>query len=239
MNGTVRAWVRAVVAISVLGPATAGGQSTPADARRTAQMREHYFDAVDMHAAVIRSDLAAVASLAKGLTDYAAPPGMPDRSAAYAATIQRAARDAAAATTIVSAAVSSAVMLNACGQCHQLAGVRPSLTIPRGAIVGGVVGHMIEHQRAADQIFQGLVTPSDSMWRDGTRALAKAPLSAADLPIAESDRRKLALTEARIHRLASDAAAATEPRARANYYGQLLAGCADCHGHPKVRGPGQ
>jgi hypothetical protein len=232
------AWVAAIAVLGASDLTGAGSQSIQPDAQRAAQMRGHYADAVAMQNAVIRGDQAGVALAAQALVEYAAPPGMPDRSAAHVATIRRSARDAANATTIVTAAVSSALMLNACGQCHQLAGVQPAVALRPSARVGGLVGHMMEHQRAADQIFQGLVIPSDRLWRDGTRALATAPLHPADLPVGAAERRALSSTEERMHRLSTDAAQATEPRARANYYGQLLAACADCHSRSKTWGPG-
>jgi hypothetical protein len=232
------AWVAAIAVLGASGLTGAGSQSVQPDAQRAAQMRGHYADAVAMHNAVIRGDQAGVTLAAQALIEYTAPPGMPDRSAAHVATIRKSARDAATATTILSAAVSSASMLNACGQCHVLAGVQPVVTLRPSAQVGGLVGHMLEHQRAADQIFQGLVIPSDRLWRAGARALATAPLHPADLPVSPVERRTMSSTEERLHRLSTDAAQATELRARANYYGQLLVACADCHSRSKAWGPG-
>jgi len=104
--------------------------------------------------------------------------------------------------------------------------------------VGGVVGHMLEHQVAVDLMFQGLVVPSDSLWRQGTRAMATAPLHPRELPVDSAVRRELAPTEERVHRIATAAAQATDPFARAGFYGQMLAGCADCHKrHARIWGP--
>ncbi|MDH4065501.1 MAG: hypothetical protein OEW19_13970, partial [Acidobacteriota bacterium] len=51
-------------------------------------------------------------------------------------------------------------------------------------------------------------------------------------------RRQLAPTEERVHRLATDAIQATDAKTRAGFYGQVLAGCADCHKlHAKLWGP--
>ena len=232
------AWVAAIAALGALGLGGAGRQLVHPDTQSAAAMREHYADAVAMHTAVIKGDLAGVSLAAHGLTEYTAPPGMPDRSDARVAEIRQAARDASAATTIVSAATASAVMLNACGQCHVLTGTLPVISLRPITQLGGLVGHMLEHQHATDQIFQGLVTPSESKWRDGWRAFAVAPLKPADLRVSGEARRTLMQTEERMHRLATDAAQATDARARANYYGMLLAGCADCHSKSKTWGPG-
>jgi hypothetical protein len=48
-------------------------------------------------------------------------------------------------------------------------------------------------------------------------------------PVTAVVRAPLAQTEERLHRLATGAAQATDPAARAAFYGQFLAGCADCH----------
>lgn len=128
-------------------------------------------------------------------------------------------------------------MLNACGQCHLRSAAHPSLPLRATPEVGTIVGHMVAHQRAADQMLQGLVTPSDALWKDGARAFSTAALHPADIPVPAMERRQLAATEEKLHRLAGDAAQATEPRARANYYGQLLAACADCHSRSTRWGP--
>jgi cytochrome c553 len=192
-----------------------------------------------MHRAVIRGDLAEVAVDAQTLTRYEGPPGMPERATTYVTAIRQAATTAAAAPTAVAAATASALMLSACGQCHRLVGARPSIAVRGSPELGGLVGHMLAHQRAADQIFQGLLLPSDALWREGTRAFASQPLHSMDLPVGGLERRKLSRTEEQIHRIATDAAQANEPRARANYYGQLLAGCADCHSQSAKWGPGK
>lgn len=240
MRLKARVWMAAAAVLSGSMSGTwfaVHAQSPQPDAQRAAEMREHYWDAMAMHTAVIRGDLAAVAASAQSLTQYAGPPGMPDRAAGHVVAIRRAAAEAATAPNVVVAATSSAVMLNACGQCHRAVGAHPSLSLRVAPELGGVVGHMLAHQRAADQIFQGLVVPSDALWRAGARALASAPLHSAELPVGALEGRKLARTEQQIHRVATDAAQATEPRARANYYGQMLAGCADCHRRSAKWGP--
>ena len=88
---------------------------------------------------------------------------------------------------------------------------------------------MLEHQVAVQQLVEGLVVPSDATWRNGARALAAAPMNATELPVDAAVRRQLAPTEERLHRLATGAAEADDPFARAAFYGQLLAACADCH----------
>jgi hypothetical protein len=238
-----RAGASTTLAVTLVGGVSvmwfqAHAQSARPDAAQAVEMRNHYAVAIEMKTAVIRGDLAATATAAQALIQYPELPGATARTSRYVTAIRQAAADSAAAPNIVVAAVSFASMLNACGQCHLSVGVRPPGTPRPPPELGGVVGHMLAHQRAADQIFLAVVTPSDALWRDGTRAFATEPLlRAADLPAPSKERRQMTATEERMHRLASDAAQATDPRARANYYGQLLAGCADCHSRSAKWGP--
>jgi hypothetical protein len=102
---------------------------------------------------------------------------------------------------------------------------------------------MLEHQRAMDELLQGLVIPSVPLWTAGAKRLQTAPLSRGQLL---PDRRltgQIREAEARVHKLAQQASTAdtlaTSSR-RAAVYGQLLSTCAQCHVlHPQVWGPRQ
>jgi len=217
---------------------TVRGQTVPADPARGAQMRDHYSHALTLHAAVIRGDVPAIAAAAAALREYEGPQEVGPRSAFHVSAIREAAAKVAAATDVPSAAYAAALMPSACGNCHRAVGTMPAAPLAAPSEIGGVVGHMLAHQRAADQMLQGLIVPSDSLWRAGTRAFVSAPLHPRDLPVTSAERRQLAPTEERIHRLASEAAQATDMQARASYYGQMLSGCADCHKqHAKLWGP--
>jgi cytochrome c553 len=200
-------------------------------------MRAHFNQAMVVHAAVIRGDLAAVAPAARVLADQD-PASLPAGSASHVAAMKQAAREAADARDILAAGQATARMLSACGNCHRALGTMPAVTSRPRPSVGGIVGHMLEHQVAVDQMLEGLVVPSDSLWRAGTRAMATAPLHSRELPVDSAVRRELAPTEERVHRMATDAVQASDPFARAGFYAQMLAGCADCHKrHAKIWGP--
>jgi hypothetical protein len=221
-----------------LVPHAAGEQTVPMDPGRAAYMREHFAEVMTAHTAVIRGDLAAAASAAKSLADREGWPSLPGGAAPHVAAMRQAAGEAAKAQDILSVAYATALMLNVCGDCHRAVGTMPAAPLAPRTELGGVVGHMLEHQRAADQLLQGLVIPSNSLWRAGAEALVGAPVNPRDLPVDSTARRELMATEERIHRLATQAVQVTDSRARASFYGQFLAGCADCHKrHPKVWGP--
>jgi hypothetical protein len=120
-------------------------------------------------------------------------------------------------------------MLSACGECHRAAGVVPSVPLSTSQDVGGIVGHMREHLRAVDLMFQGLMVPSSALWREGAAAFLAAPFRPEQLPPDPRLTPEIRAVEARLHRAASDAIQAVDPLARANAYGQILAHCADCH----------
>jgi hypothetical protein len=97
---------------------------------------------------------------------------------------------------------------------------------------------MLAHQDAIDEMLEGLVFPSDALWRSGTDALRVAPLRKGALPHDARLTDRLTASEDRIHQLAAQAGAAQDSGARAVFYAHLIVRCADCHeAHRTVWGP--
>lgn len=236
-----------VLAAIVLAGAHAGGtaaagngaaQAVKTEAERVAFMRTHYGQVLTLHEAVIRGDLAALRPVARQLADEDAPASVQAGSPALVAEMRRAATRAADAETILAAAIATAAMLKTCGDCHRSVGTMPALPPSLHADLGGVVGHMLEHQRAADQMAQGLIIPSSTTWRAGAEGFRGAPLHPKLLPGGVKLPPELLASEGRIHQLASQAVRTEDPGARAVFYGQILARCADCHAqHKTLWGP--
>jgi cytochrome c553 len=163
---------------------------------------------------------------------------IPEKGRLYPAAIRQAAARVASADGVQRAAVATASMLSACGDCHRASGIMPAARLSTAQDVGGTVGHMLEHQRAAHLMLQGLVVPSSSLWRDGAAAFLAAPLRPEKLPPDPKWTPEMRAAEARLHRAAGDAVQTTDSLGRANIYGQMLAHCSDCHAlHRKARGP--
>jgi hypothetical protein len=220
-------------------PAPAPAQVRPTP-ERAAHMQVHFSQVMTVHEAVIRGDLAAVQAPAAWLTQHEGPSSLPPGSAPFVAEMRRAAARTAKATTVLEAAMGAADMLKTCGDCHRGVGTMPAVATPSGPEVGGIVGHMLAHQRATDQMVQGLVVPSSDAWRKGAAGLAVAPLRRSSLPDDPKLTSELVASEKRIHELADQAGKAGDPGARAVSYGQIIARCADCHAlHRKVWGPGR
>jgi mono/diheme cytochrome c family protein len=230
------AWHEAVTAVAA--------QTAPItlDAQRAALMRKHFGRALAIKDGVIRGDLAVVTSEAAALMREDPPQGLPTVAAPFVTTLKREAQRAAEAKDIVTAASASSSMLATCGNCHQTVGVRPAFA-PLAAgtsetAPAGVVGHMIEHQRAADLMFEGLVLPSTTSWREGAARLNVVRLRDRELPRDSRWTPDIIRAEERLHRFAGDAVDMHDYAARAASYAQVIATCAECHGlHEKVWGP--
>lgn len=216
----------------------AAGQSIAPDPARANLMKAHYRQVLIVHDAIARGDLPAVAPAARAIAAQEPPTGLRPSAMSSANTLKEIATRTAAATTLEAAARETASMLVTCGQCHLAAGTRPAPPSPPATNVGGAVGHMIEHQRAIDQMLQALVLPSASLWREGTAALKVASLHRSDLPRSAKLPAALADAEKRVHQWADQASTLTEPAAQARSYAQILTTCAECHGlHSKIWGP--
>jgi hypothetical protein len=235
-----------VLMAAALAAGAAGGsrpaappQAVPPDPGRQGHMQVHFGEAMAVHEAVIRGDLAAARAPAAWLATHDAPASLPSGSAPFVAAMREAARQTAAASTVQEAAMGAAAMLKTCGDCHRGLGTvpPPPLAAPPPE-VHGVVGHMLGHQRAADQMLQGLVTPSSALWREGAQGLATPALDHDALPRDARSDKAAKDAERRIHTLAAEAGRVEDQAARAVFYAQILARCATCHsGHSKVWGP--
>jgi mono/diheme cytochrome c family protein len=205
---------------------------------RAAVMHEQLRAVSTLQAAVVRGDLEALRAPALRLSELAAPPGLPEASVKHAQSINAAAREALAAHDATTAATATARILAACGSCHRSVGTMPALSTSSLPSVGGTVGHMLEHQRAIDQLLRGLVIPSDREWQAGARALRGSPLHARELQRDATFTPQLLRIEEAVHRLAEEAVATQMTENRVRIYSTLLARCADCHGlHRKIWGP--
>lgn len=230
------AWREAAVAMA------AQQRPISLDAERAALMQKHFGRALAIKDGVIRGDLAAVTESAKALAQEESPQGLPPGAGPFIAAMKKDAQRAAEATNLVTAASASASMLATCGNCHQTVGVRPAFPpLAAGGSISapaGVVGHMIEHQRGADLMFEGLILPSTTSWREGATRLNVVRLHDRELPRDSKWTPEVIRAEDRLHRFAGDAVQMNDYATRAASYAQILATCAECHGlHEKVWGP--
>lgn len=226
-------------AAALTASASAARQTKPSHSQTAGHMREHFTKVREVEAAVIRGDLEAVHEPAQWLASHESSLELDKASASQVSTMRQAAKRAAEARDIPSAAAATAAMLAACGDCHRAAGVVPKPELPSPPAVGGTVGHMLEHQRAIDQMADGLIVPSAASWKRGAEALKAAPLRSSQFPRDPKLTREIVAAEDRVHVLAEQAAAAAEEPTRVNAYAQIISACAQCHGlHGRIWGPG-
>ncbi len=237
--------VSALIALMLI-VAGCGGSTPPAEEQAPAapaesvadHMADHFGHIRDIEQAVIRGDLEGAQAPAQWIVEHQALSNLPADSGVYLAEIRNSASGVASTDDIGNAAVATATMVAACGKCHTATGV--TLTMPAVApptVADGITGHMQQHMQAADLMYEGLVAPSDELWKKGAEMLKASPLEGESLPQELSDEVKA--SETRVHEMADRAMAAADTGAKVAIYGELIGGCASCHGlHGKVWGPG-
>ncbi|MFQ5566583.1 MAG: hypothetical protein ACE5EU_09495 [Paracoccaceae bacterium] len=205
--------------------------------------------AADMHrqlarismikSSIIAGRLEDVRKPASRLSDPDALAGLPADYKPYIADMKAYARQLAEAGDLGSAADSVARMANTCGNCHRRKGVDLEFgfdKIPRQDIED-IVTHMQRHQWAADQLWDGLIGPSNNAWNRGIDMLIDVPLEPSDVTTAHEHFDEINRVGRRIHELARTGTETGRPDVRSDMYGEILQLCAGCHqllGH----GPG-
>ena len=206
-------------------------------------MHEHLARVTTMQEAVVRGDLEAAIEPAKWIADHQETQGLPAGSETFVSDMKKqagAVAIAAGAHDLKNTAVATAMTISYCGTCHAAAKVTPQMMEPVQLPVSSVArAHMLEHLRATDLLYQGLVMPSEQRWQKGLDAMQGSPLAEKDLPKDTKLTKEIVALEAKVHGLAAKAKTATDLGTKVAFYGEYLAGCAGCHGlHGKIWGPG-
>lgn len=192
------------------------------------RMHQRFTAAQRLELGVVHGDLAGAHADARELAEIDQPDALA-RWQPYFASIQDAARQIEDSPGIVGAARLTAALGRRCARCHEAIGARivfPAERAPTGD--PRLVVQMVGHQWAAEQMWQGLIGPSDARWLAGARALSQAPLhivAQAVTPSSELDVDDVA----RIRLYARRAEAAGSQDARADLFGAMLGTCAHCH----------
>ena len=194
---------------------------------RAAYMRAHFHQALLLHDAVARGDIAKARAEAAVLASISPTVAMPPGAEAFQGALTRAAREAAAAASLEDAAHATATLFGTCGQCHKANHIRAAVPIGKDSQVGGLVGHMLLHQKGADNLLEGLVAPSDAQWVEGVRIFASPKFDPRGLP--GQTKKAIELAETELAVLAGHAAPAQRTRDRVDIYGKVIATCGNCH----------
>lgn len=193
------------------------------------RMEEHWKSAIDAREALIEGDLdkatAALGEVAKRFPREAlAGDGEPHGTA-----VVTAATAGAAATDLTAAAEDFGQMAVHCGECHAVVKADVTADDPEAPPADpGIPSEMKRHHAAVEQIWLGLVRPSDTEVAAAVETLQTAPLVPTGTPAEADLPQRAAELEIGVHELASEVLRA-QGEARGEAYGRLLTTCAVCH----------
>jgi hypothetical protein len=208
-------------------PTTATGETSEAAVRASMHGHDRHGDA--MRDAMVRGDLDGAKAEAKVLAEMRVAGPTSGLFRHLLAAMKDAAARAAGASDLRSASYDVAIVAKTCGDCHQMFGRPGTIVGQPAAPAPGVHASMQRHQWAAEQLWEGLVVPSDEEWSAGGLALADAPLAPEALTPRKSPVPNVEELAQTVHDLGRKAAAVDRVDARADLYGQMLGTCADCH----------
>ena len=163
---------------------------------------------------MIRGDLPAAREAANILASAPRAEGIDASGDAHVRELAAWARTIRDAPSFGEAAVASGHLAATCGECHQ--DVDPPVD-------RGFTGHMIAHAWAADRMWEGLVAPSATSWRDGAEIFREEPLVGGRIEGAAAGFAR------RLHELGDEAMGMTDLRRQAVQYGRMIEQCAGCH----------
>lgn len=197
-------------------------------------MGEHFEQVTAAQRALIRGDLDEVRQVSRWLAEHQPVKGLPEGWEPYVEEMKVAARLAGEARTLRASAAATAAMARTCGKCHRGLGEKPR--VPELGAKGlppsdriDTVPRMLRHQWAAEQMWVGLINPSEESWEAGSEVLADAPLAPEEMTgdgrLTEGVR-ELAHT---VREVGAEALEVEDWDRRALLYGEISATCALCH----------
>lgn len=218
----------------VADPSGQARRTTTAPPRRTVRrtpeaMRDHFTSGVLIRDALIAGDLALAKWNATWLAEHEPDPGIESWSPLMT-DLRARARKIVEAPDLATAAAATAGLALECGRCHKANGASPRFveSDPRVA-ASGPRPHMLEHQWAAERMWEGLIGANETTWNTGVAGLAVAPLGQDEIFANATATQRIAALAAEVHSLGADGGKVQTWSERATVYGHLLATCATCH----------
>lgn len=202
--------------------------SVPPDAPTLKEhMRDHFAAVSELQRAIARGHLEEAKSQAQWLASH--DEKLLVEWQPFVDEMRTAARDVASATDLPTAAALAARLGRACSRCHEARAAVVTFAwepVPDEAPTLQI--QMKRHQWAAARLWEGLVGPSDEMWKEGTSVLVTAKLDAL-ATAKDAPRGDVQALAAKVRDLAKRAAKLTDQDKRQALYGELLSTCAGCH----------
>jgi len=135
----------------------------------------------------------------------------------------------AAASDLKEASLDIGALAKTCGDCHTVLG-RPGKIVGEERAQGSSVpARMQHHQWASEQLWDGLVVPSDEAWNWGALALSETQLAPEQLTPGKTPAQRVADLTQTVRALGRRAVDVQRVDMRVDLYGNLLATCAECH----------
>jgi cytochrome c553 len=194
-------------------------------------MQSSFWTAVEARDLLVAGDFEGARRAAATLSkeDFSS---LPDSWKTWVGEMQRVADEIAIAPDVRAAAVGIGRLGVTCGNCHWAQKTGPDQPrpepVPWEEPPDDLLERMDRHEAGADQLWLGLIAPSEDAWRAGTVSLTRAPL-APPQESGEAVDDALAKKVAQVRQLAVDAREARTHDERARVYGDFLATCASCH----------
>jgi hypothetical protein len=208
-------------------PTAAPSEAAEATIRASMQGHDKHGDA--MRDAMVRGDLDGAKGEAKLLAEMRLTGPVSGLFQHLLDSMKDAAARASGANDLKEATHDVGVLGKTCGDCHSVFG-RPGMIVGQPAApASGVRASMQRHQWAAEQLWEGLVVPSDDAWSAGALALEDASLTPESLTPGKSPVPRVGELTRTVHDLGRQAADVERADTRADLYGQMLGTCAECH----------
>jgi hypothetical protein len=195
-------------------------------------MNAHFQDTVVMRQAAMAGRLSELRAAASAIAKDDWSPKLRADYAPYLSTVRILAGTAAGAESLQASVFALGKLGDACADCHKKFGGPGSPVAPDPLDEADDIS-MQRHAAAADELWQGLIGPSDTSWFNGTRDLVEAP--ALDSDVAD-----IATAARHLKDLAAQGMNVAPPD-RARIFSDVLLTCGACHerlGVPVSKGTG-
>lgn len=203
-----------------------------------AHMQEHLDRTQQLRRSVQDGDLESAREMAVWLADHELSPNLADSWRPHVNAMQKSAQSVRDARTIADAAAAVGMLGEACAGCHRELSAPvtvPDSSPPSGS---GIEAQMRLHAWAVEQMWRGLITPSDAAWVRGAEAMAKAELTPDQIFADRSPSPGLLDLERQARDVANQArgvaTVATGDTRRGQQYGVLITTCNACHAEVKA-----
>ena len=200
---------------------------------RRAHMQATFWMAIIARDALIDGDLAAARSVAHELAVHDYETAFPESWKHWVSEMQKHALELATAADEKEAGQAIGALAVSCGNCHydQKGGFKLGATepMPWTDPPETIDARMERHAVGIEQMWFGLIAPSDEAWRAGTITLTRAPLEPPQDDEGPVDRSVDTQFE-RLRYFAKQARIAPTYAERARLYGEAITTCAHCHG---------